>query len=275
VEAGALREPHVGSLADPSRDRILLAVDRQADEWSGLITHEVAHVFGYDILPGRTTPRWISEGLAEYERGAWDPSDLAVLRNAVRANAVPKMTHPQTDESSRDRLLSALGHAAFEFIESRWGKSGVRQFLFSLRQAGGSGGDPYEGAFRLRPHEFDEVFEAYLRQRFAGAVGKSPADRFDSGASLRIDGDVTAIRSQASVGLACIDLWVGREGEHRQRWAVECGNQSLQDLLHALKPGDRVIVTGAPARAPASQRMLIQRLVRPSDGFSWSRSQDS
>ena len=59
------------------RDRIVLAADRPADQWYGLLTHEVAHVFGFDILPGATTPVWISEGLAEYERGAWEPSDLA------------------------------------------------------------------------------------------------------------------------------------------------------------------------------------------------------
>ena len=32
------------------------------------------------------------------------------------------------------RLPYNLGHAAFEFIESRWGKEGLRQFLFALRK---------------------------------------------------------------------------------------------------------------------------------------------
>src|SRR5207344_1133348 len=111
-------------------DRILLAVDRPADQWLGLITHEVAHVFGFDILPGMTTPSWIVEGLAEYEHSAWDPSDLAAVREAVRTNTLPKIS----ELSPADRgAAGGVGHAVFDFIESRWGKAGVRQFLFSLR----------------------------------------------------------------------------------------------------------------------------------------------
>ena len=78
----------LASFADPSGDRILFATDQPADRWLGLLTHEVAHVFGFDILPGAGTPRWILEGLAEYQRGAWDPTDLAALRGAVRADSL-------------------------------------------------------------------------------------------------------------------------------------------------------------------------------------------
>ena len=39
--------------------------------------------------------------------------------------------------------------------------------------------------------------------------------------------------------------------------------------MRALKPGDRVIVTGAPAREPAAQRIVMQSLERPSDGLTW------
>ena len=132
VRAGA----SPGAAGEPSSgDRILLAIDQPADRWPGLITHEVAHVFAFDILPGRSTATWVLEGLAEYERGAWDPSDLSALRNAVRANAVPALSRLQADDTRAPRLVSAFGHAAFDFIESRSGKAGVRQFLFALRQA--------------------------------------------------------------------------------------------------------------------------------------------
>ena len=116
VQRGPAGQLHPGSATDASRDRILFAVDRPADQWSGIITHEVTHVFGFDILPATTIP-WISEGLAEYQRGAWDPSDLAVIREAVRTNGIPKMSALRGDEAtSAARLMSGLGHAAFEFI---------------------------------------------------------------------------------------------------------------------------------------------------------------
>ena len=79
-------------------DHILLAVDQPADQWLGAITHELAHVFGFDILPSQSIATWIREGLAEYERGTWDPNDLVLLRDAVRSNAVPAMSRLQGDD---------------------------------------------------------------------------------------------------------------------------------------------------------------------------------
>lgn len=269
VQAGGSGQPHVASFADRSRDRILLALDHPADQWLGLLTHEVTHIFAFDIVPGTATPRWITEGLAEYERGARDPSDLVALREAVRANAIPKMSGLSGDGGSRDlRVVYALGHAAFDFIESRWGKPGVRQFLFWLRQTANNGGDPYEGALQVSRDEFDQDFERYLRGRFAASAVQSPAERFDHSATLRIEGEITAIKFSVASGLACIELVV-TEGESRRRWAVECGDGMEQDVMRALKPGDRVIVTGPAARKPASQRTVMQTLVRPSDGFTW------
>ena len=76
------------------------------------------------------------------------------------------------------RLPYNLGHAAFEFIESRWGKEGLRQFLFALRKnVIGGGESAYEEAFRLKAEEFDEQFEKYLKDRFKPFRDKErPAD---------------------------------------------------------------------------------------------------
>ena len=76
------------------------------------------------------------------------------------------------------RLPYNLGHAAFEFIESKWGKEGLRQFLFALRKAVIGGGESaYEEAFRLKAEEFDEQFEKYLKDRFKPFRDKErPAD---------------------------------------------------------------------------------------------------
>jgi beta-lactamase regulating signal transducer with metallopeptidase domain len=267
VQGRRAAPPHVGSSADPSRDRILLAVDQPADRWFGLLTHELTHVFGFDIIPGESTQPWILEGLAEYERGAWDPDDLVALRSAVRDNALPRITGWRPEDAGRSpRFVHAMGHAAFDYIESRWGKTGMRQFLFALRQAALKGGDPYEGAFRITRDEFDRGFEEHLRARFAGV-----AERFDHGASLRLEGHITALSLHMPAGLACMELWVDSSGK-TERWAVECGDTAVRELLGALtlKPGDRVIVIGAAPRTAGTQRVALQRLERPSDGFTWS-----
>jgi hypothetical protein len=271
----AANAPTVGqaplvSFADPSGDRILFPTDQPADRWLGLLTHEVAHVFGFDILPGTGTPRWILEGLAEYQRGAWDPADLAALRGAVRAGSVSAIAVLRADDGTTPpRLLQSVGHAAYDFIESRWGKPGVRQFLFGVRQTARDGGDPFDMALQIRRDEFERAFDRYLRDRLAAPAAPPLANRFDDRATVRLEGEITALRSPVAAGLACLELWVPIEGGNRQRWGVECATESALALVRSLQPGDRVIVTGAPARAPAAQRVALASLERPADGMRW------
>jgi hypothetical protein len=131
------------------------------------------------------------------------------------------------------RVVDVLGHAVFDFIESRWGKPGVRQFIFRLRLAANNGADPYEAALQLKRDEFDRAFEAYLTQRFAAAAGQAPPERFDDRAPLRIEAEIIAIHSAVPAGRACIELWVGDEQEIRQRWAVECGDGAEPAVMDA------------------------------------------
>ena len=76
------------------------------------------------------------------------------------------------------RVVYDLGHAAFEFIEARWGKEGIRQYLFSLRKSVIGGGEAaYEEALRVTADEFDQQFEKYMKDRFKPFRDKErPAD---------------------------------------------------------------------------------------------------
>ena len=62
----------VGAFAEPVRDRMLLPIDDPPDLLYGLITHELTHIFQFDIIPQslvrRNYPLWLAEGQAEYER---------------------------------------------------------------------------------------------------------------------------------------------------------------------------------------------------------------
>ena len=84
----------------------------------------------------------MNEGLSDYERGQWSPMDLMTVRDAAVADIVPKMSELQDYGSfSNPRLIYNLGHAVFEFIEAKYGKEGVRQFIFALRKSAIGGGD--------------------------------------------------------------------------------------------------------------------------------------
>ncbi|MGE3955804.1 MAG: hypothetical protein AB7H96_03725 [Vicinamibacterales bacterium] len=182
VIPGAAQEG-VGAFAEPFRDRMLLPIDDPPDRLYGLIAHELTHIFEFDIIPQglirRSVPLWVNEGLSDYERGQWMPLDLMMIRDAAVADIVPKMSELQGyGNSGNPRLIYNLGHAVFEFIEARWGKEGIRQFMFALRKSViGGGEDAYEEAFKMKPDEFDQAFERYLKERFKPFRDKErPAD---------------------------------------------------------------------------------------------------
>ena len=59
-----------------------------------------------------------------------------------------------------------VGHAAFDFIETRWGKDGVRRFLGAARRRPAGSAGLYDAAFNVTADEFDRGFEEYLTATF-------------------------------------------------------------------------------------------------------------
>ena len=213
IAPGAAQEG-VLAFAEGERNRMVLPIDLPSDLLYGLIVHELTHVFQYDFIPmsllRRNIPLWVHEGGAEYERGIWDPLDLMTVRDAAVADIIPRMSQMEGyGDFGSPRLVYNLGHALYEFIEARWGKDGVRQFLFALRKSAiGGGTSPYEEAFQMSAREFDQQFEKYLKDRFKAFRDKErPADygqdlspdpeRTNYGSSISIEpspsGDLIAV----------------------------------------------------------------------------------
>ena len=187
------------AFAEGERNRMVLPIDLPSDLLYGLIVHELTHVFQYDFIPmsllRRNIPLWVHEGGAEYERGIWDPLDLMTVRDAAVADIIPRMSQMEGyGDFGSPRLVYNLGHALYEFIEARWGKDGVRQFLFSLRKSAiGGGSSPYEEAFqmtgaRVRPavREISErPLQGVPRQGAAGRLRPGPLTRSREDATTR------------------------------------------------------------------------------------------
>ena len=154
VIPGAAQEG-VGAFAEPGRYRIVMPIDEPPDLLYRLIVHELTHQFQFDIIPTglirRNMPLWTLEGMSDYMTGYWRPLDIMTVRDAAVSDIVPKMSEMQDYGGfSNPRLIYNLGHAAFEFMESKWGKEGVRAYVFALRRSviGGSD-DAYQEAFQI------------------------------------------------------------------------------------------------------------------------------
>ena len=253
-------------------DHILLAVDQPADQWLGVITHELAHVFGFDILPSKSIATWIREGLAEYERGTWDPNDLVVLRNAVRSNAVPAMSRLQGDRRQRapPRVLTRPRRLRFRGITSRARTGCASSCSRSERPP-----TPAPIRSRLRCRWIATHSIARSKPTCGSALPLPPASRRAPAATsvpvLRVEGEVTAIRWPVAEGLACFELWVpigdgvrssalGHRMRHRRRHRTSQRHSSPVTTLSSPAPSHDGMT---------AHRLTLASLARPADGFIW------
>ena len=172
--AGAIARGEVTSFSEHRRNRVVILVEEEPDRLYRQITHELTHIFAFDIIPrsptnvGPVAP-WIDEGFAEYMAGVWDPNHLQQMRELVLADRVPKMFALTGSVDGQPHVVAAkLGHAAFEFIEAEYGKPAIWQFLLEVRRSVVDGAaDPYQAAFNRSPEELDSAFASYLRRRFS------------------------------------------------------------------------------------------------------------
>jgi hypothetical protein len=189
----------VAAFTEPLQNRMVIPIDEPPDQLQGLITHEMVHAFAFDLIPRglgfgisqRPIPLWVDEGLADYFRGIWEPLDLMMIRDAALTDKVPKLSRAEFEAFS-GRLVYNMGHACFEFIEARYGKEGIRQFLYTLRKGilGGGTEELFKQAFRTTPEEFDAAFDKWLKERFKPFRDRQRPDDF--GRDLSPDSEKTS-----------------------------------------------------------------------------------
>jgi hypothetical protein len=268
---GAAQEG-VGAFAEPTRQRIVMPMDEPQDLLYRLIVHELTHQFEYDMIPTslirRAVPLWVNEGLSDYMTGIWRPQDLMAVRDAAITDIVPKMSKLEGASDLNARMVYNLGHAVFEFIEAKWGKEGLRQYLFALRKAAVSGGEEaYQEAFQITADDFDQQFDKYLKDRF-----KSFRDRerpADYGRNLAPDIEKTPFRSAYSV----------EPSPSGELFAVATGNGNDREMdIVLVSAKDGKVVTNLTSGF--DQNLGFEYLVTPGDRWvtvpwmSWSPIKD-
>jgi hypothetical protein len=145
-------------------------VPERDPELDALMVHELTHLlFCEIILPEQSgdggLPRWVHEGIASYMVGAWSDDHDRLMRNLAASGNVPNLSQLSGSGGFADeRLNDALGHAAFDYVESRWGRSGIRRFVNALIVPRVD--RTYDAVFELTPAEFDAAFRNYAERRF-------------------------------------------------------------------------------------------------------------
>jgi len=174
----------IGAFASPVRNRMVMPVDLPDPELMQLMLHELTHIFEYHILfqgsvgkgVASSPPLWFMEGLASYMAKDESARDKMYLRDAVVNDLIP----PVTQASNLGGFFAyRFGYAVFEFIEERWGKDGLNDFIIETRNTLGARiGRAVERTFQMSPEDFDGEFRRWLRRQYLpelAATGE-PAD---------------------------------------------------------------------------------------------------
>ncbi len=154
----------------PHRGRLVLPLPEGDAQLHALIVHELTHLLvgglvWQDRIGDGGLPHWIKEGVAEYMVGVWHDEDVRQMRELVASHDVPALSQLSGSGGfTNARINNAIGHAAFDYIESRWGPNGIRLFLDALIMPRVS--KTYDAVFDLTPEDFDIAFREYAVRRF-------------------------------------------------------------------------------------------------------------
>ena len=109
---------------------------------------------------------------------------------------------------------------------------------------------------------------AILSLIIAFGLHHSIAGVYDNTRQVTIDGVIAEFHFVNPHPFVVVDV-------KNERWKLELDN--LSELVEVgmtkltLKPGDRVVVSGSPARSTPPQSMYVMKLDRPSDGFRYEQ----
>lgn len=157
------------AFATPQKFRIVMPVDQPDRETQALLRHELTHIFQYYILfQGRLgglrgrPPTWFIEGMASYFGRDETPGDKKYMIDAVVNDRLPSV-----DDQFGGFFAYRFGNAVFSYMEERWGRDSILDFIYEFRNTFGSRvGKAIERTFRMDVEDFDTEFRRWARQKY-------------------------------------------------------------------------------------------------------------
>jgi len=137
-----LIERGVGGFTEIFKYRMVIPFTGSYKTLQNVITHELTHVFSYDLLYHDTLPAmfstqafivpplWLMEGLAEYETGDLDTMGHTVLADAVlENNLIPLADLVDFSRLSRVYLAYKESHSLLRYIANTYGSDKIHLLL--------------------------------------------------------------------------------------------------------------------------------------------------
>lgn len=228
----------VGAFAEPVRDRMVLPIDVADEKLLQLITHELTHIFEYEILfQGRvdrqlrvSPPTWFMEGLASFMGDDEDTNDRMILRDAVVNDQIPSI-----ERGLHGYFAYRFGHAVFRYIQQKYGWDGLRDFVMEYRNTLGSSIEkPLKRALDVTPEEFDSRFRTWLRKQYLPAL-VSKGEPSEYGDPFTVNPDLQSVETSPAVSPSG-DLLAALT-TYKEDVDIVLFNVPARKLLRNLSPG--------------------------------------
>lgn len=168
--------PGVAGFAEPLRYRMVIPFDGDLDEFRRVLTHELTHIFQYDILykgpikrlsnPLSAPPTWIMEGQAEYTTPGRNTIDEMVLRDAVLTDQlIPIEVMDAAWGYGNVFLAYKESHSLMEYIAANYGPEKISRIL-RLWDSQNDTDKLLERLVDMDMKELDERWSAHMRKQY-------------------------------------------------------------------------------------------------------------
>jgi tetratricopeptide (TPR) repeat protein len=159
------------------------AKDAGPFNWGSTVWHELAHTFTLGLTLNRV-PRWLSEGLSVYEehlaRPGWGAMVSPGFLDALKAGklvAVSRFNDGFMRPAYAEQVQFSYYQASLfcEFVARDWGEKALLAMLKEY-SIGKNTEEVFQKVLGADARALDKRFDAYLRQRFAGALASLSGD---------------------------------------------------------------------------------------------------
>ncbi len=177
------------AFATSSKFRIVMPMDQADPEMQALIKHELTHIFQYHILfRGKIgglrgqPPLWFIEGMASFFGEDETSGDKKYMIDAVVNDRIPSV-----EFLGGGFFAYRFGNSVFSYIEERWGRDAILDFIYEFRNTFGSRvGRAIERTFRMDVEDFDAEFRRWARKKYLPALLET-GEPGDFGRVYRLD----------------------------------------------------------------------------------------
>jgi hypothetical protein len=176
----------VGGFSELLKYRVVIPFTGSMDSFQKVITHEVNHVFEFDILYKNalshiysgeflySPPLWLIEGMSEYMADDWNAEGEMVLKDAIFANAIVPLTHLQDFNvlGSRIYLGYKEGQSAVTFLVEKYGVDKLAEILRELSISRTKDMDEaLKNTIGIDTKEFDKEWQESIKKRYLPEIG--------------------------------------------------------------------------------------------------------